>query len=101
MSTKPITRPASPRIFPLTKTANTAELLKRYDGDAFRFAETKGAIYERHLVCDRAIDPKVASSRERFEAFAHSTRDILAQRWVETKAAYERQNAKRIYYLSM
>jgi starch phosphorylase len=28
-------------------------------------------------------------------------RDILAQRWVLTKSTYERQNAKRIYYLSM
>ncbi|HUK46633.1 MAG TPA: glycogen/starch/alpha-glucan phosphorylase [Terriglobales bacterium] len=101
MSTKPATHTDSPKILPITKTASTLELLKQYDGDAFRFAETKGAIYERHLVFDRAIDPKVASARERFEAFAHSVRDILAQRWVQTKTAYEQQNAKRIYYLSM
>jgi starch phosphorylase len=101
MSTKPVTHSDAPKVLPLTKVANTAELLKRYEGDAFRFAETKGAIYERHLVFDRAIDPKVASVRERFEAFAHSVRDILAQRWVQTKTTYERQNAKRIYYLSM
>ena len=101
MSTKPVPRSDTPKIFPLKKTANTAELLKRYDGDAFRFAETKAAIYERHLVFDRAIDPKVASARERFEAFAHSVRDILAQRWVATKKTYEEQNPKRIYYLSM
>src|SRR5262252_434307 len=101
MSTKPVTRSDSAKILPLPKPTNTAELLKRYDGDAFRFAESKGAIYERHLVFDRAIDPKVASARERFEAFAHSVRDILAQRWVQTKSTYEQQNAKRIYYLSM
>jgi starch phosphorylase len=28
-------------------------------------------------------------------------RDVLAQRWVQTKTTYDRQNAKRIYYLSM
>jgi len=28
-------------------------------------------------------------------------RDILAQRWVLTKNTYERENAKRIYYVSM
>ena len=50
---------------------------------------------------DRAIDPQVASARERFEAFSRSVRDILAQRWVLTKTTYERQNAKRIYYLSL
>ena len=50
---------------------------------------------------DRVIDPEVATARERFEAFAHSIRDILAQRWVLTKKTYERGNPKRIYYLSM
>jgi starch phosphorylase len=62
---------------------------------------TENAFYERHLVFDRAIDPKVASAREKFEAIAHSVRDILAQRWVLTKTTYEQQNAKRIYYLSL
>jgi starch phosphorylase len=62
---------------------------------------TADSLYERHLVFGRAIDPKVASARERFEAFSHSVRDILAQRWVKTKATYEERNAKRIYYLSM
>src|SRR4029077_7965410 len=52
-------------------------------------------------VFDRAIDPKVSSAWERFEAFSHSVRDVLAQRWVKTKTTYEQQNAKRIYYLSM
>ena len=31
--------------------------------------EPEDALYDRHLVFDRAIDPKVASARERFEAF--------------------------------
>ena len=52
-------------------------------------------------IFDRVIDPEVATARERFEAFAHSVRDILAQRWVLTKKTYERENPKRIYYLSM
>jgi glycogen phosphorylase len=101
MSTKPVAQPKSAKIVPMAKPENVSELLQRYGGDAFQFGEKKGAIYERHLVFDRAIDPKVASARERFEAFAHSVRDILAQRWVRTKNTYEQQNAKRIYYLSM
>ena len=28
-------------------------------------------------------------------------RDILSQRWVATEETYERENPKRIYYLSM
>jgi len=84
-----------------TKIANVSELLKRYGSSAIPFVGTEGALYERHLVFDRAINPKVASARERFEAFSRSVRDILAQRWVQTKTTYEQQNAKRIYYLSM
>jgi starch phosphorylase len=66
-----------------------------------RSAETTDFSYERHLLFDLAIDPKMASARERFEAFSHSVRDILAERWVQTKTTYERENPKRIYYLSM
>jgi starch phosphorylase len=79
-----------------TKLDNLPELLHQYGGNLIRFAGTEGAIYDRHLIFDRAIDPRVASARERFEAFAHSVRDVLAQRWVQTKTTYEQQNAKRI-----
>jgi len=83
-----------------TKATNIQELLRQYGG-SIPFAGTENALYERHLIFDRAIDPKVASARERFEAFSRSVRDILAQRWVLTKSTYEQKNAKRIYYLSM
>jgi glycogen phosphorylase len=101
MSTKTVARPDSAKVVPMAKPANISELLKPYSSRAIRFAGTEDALYERHLVFDRAIDPKVASARERFEAFSHSVRDVLAQRWVQTKTTYEQQNAKRIYYLSM
>ena len=84
-----------------TKIENLSRVLQQYGTNLIRFTGSDEALYERHLVFDRAIDPKVASARERFEAFAHSVRDILAQRWVQTKTTYEQQNAKRIYYLSM
>jgi starch phosphorylase len=84
-----------------TKPSNVSELLKQYGTGPIPFVGTESALYERHLVFDRAIDPKVASARERFEAFSRSVRDILAQRWVRTKTTYEQQNAKRIYYLSL
>jgi starch phosphorylase len=77
------------------------ELLRQYGCGPIPFVGTENAFYERHLIFDRVIDPAVASARERFEAFAHSVRDILAQRWVLTKKTYDKENAKRIYYLSM
>ncbi len=102
MSTKSVARPGSAKVVPMTTNAPKAsELLQQYGTGSLPFAGTDSALYERHLIFDRAIDPKVASARERFEAFSHSIRDILAQRWVQTKTTYEQQNAKRIYYLSM
>jgi starch phosphorylase len=78
-----------------------SELLQQYGCGPVPFVGTENAFYERHLIFDRVIDPTVAKARERFEAFARSVRDILAQRWVLTKKTYERENPKRIYYLSM
>src|SRR5882757_8390959 len=106
MSTKVAARPDTAKIVAMTspktpKTADASELLQRYGSGAIPFVGAADALYERHLVFDRAIDPKVASARERFEAFSSSIRDVLAQRWVLTKTTYERENAKRIYYLSM
>src|SRR5499433_443558 len=102
MSTTRAVRPDSSKIVPMAaKPDNTSQLLQRYGCGTIPFVGTENSLYERHLVFDRAIDPKVASARERFEAFSRSVRDILAQRWVLTKSTYEQQNAKRIYYLSM
>jgi starch phosphorylase len=82
-------------------SARVSELLQQYGCGPIPFVGTENAFYERPLVFDRVIDPKVATARERFEAFSRSVRDILAQRWVLTKATYEKKNAKRIYYLSL
>ena len=81
--------------------SRASELLRQYGCGPIPFVGAANAFYERHLVFDRVIDSAVATARERFEAFARSVRDVLAQRWVLTKKTYERKNPKRIYYLSM
>jgi len=78
-----------------------AQLLKQYGCGPITFAGTDNAFYERHLVFDNVIELTTAGARERFEAVAHSVRDVLAQRWVQTEQTYERDNPKRVYYLSM
>ena len=102
MSTNRVVPPSSAKVVPLTTSEPpVSDIFQHYGCESTPFIGTENAFYERHLVFDRAIDPKVASARERFEAFSRSVRDILAQRWVLTKNTYERENAKRIYYLSM
>jgi glycogen phosphorylase len=59
------------------------------------------ALYDRHLLFDYAIDPDLASPRERYEAIARSLRDVLALRWLRTKKTQYRFDPKRAYYLSM
>jgi starch phosphorylase len=102
MSSKSVVPPKSAKVVPMTTVSGSvSQLLQQYGIEPNWFVGTDNAFYERHLVFDRAIDPKVASARERFEAFSRSVRDVLARRWVLTKTTYERENAKRIYYLSM
>src|SRR5262249_24719092 len=66
-----------------------------------QLAGTDDALYERHLVFDNVVDPAAVGARERYEAVARSVRDVLSQRWVRTEKTYERENSKRVYYLSM
>ena len=81
---------------------DAATLLKtQYGCGPVKFAGTKDALYERHLLFDIGVDPTEATARDRFEALARSVRDILSQRWLLTEKTYEQQNAKRLYYLSM
>jgi starch phosphorylase len=102
MSEQRAPRPNFAEVVPITAGPDSnTKLLRQYGCDDVPFIGADHAFYERHLVFDRAIDPKVASARERFEAFSHSVRDILAQRWVQTKHTYEQNNPKRIYYLSL
>jgi glycogen phosphorylase len=66
-----------------------------------RFSGDPNALYDRHLVFDYAIDPDLATPRERYEAVARSLRDVLALRWLRTKQTYDRVDPKRVYYFSM
>ena len=50
---------------------------------------------------DNVVDAAAVGPRERYEAVARSVRDVLSQRWLRTEQTYERENPKRVYYLSM
>jgi starch phosphorylase len=85
---------------PMT-TMTAAQLLKQYECGPIRFTGKPDASYERHLVFDHVIDAKKATVREQFEAVACSLRDLLTQRWIKTQETQDRENPKRVYYLSM
>jgi starch phosphorylase len=78
-----------------------ARLMRQYGCGPVQFTGADTALYERHLLFDNVVDPAAAGPRDRFEALARSARDILSQRWVLTEDTYQRENPKRVYYLSM
>src|SRR5216117_3243852 len=87
---------------PPTTAADThSKLLQQYARGPIEITGTDDALYERHLLFDNVVGLRAAGARERFEAFARSVRDVLSQRWIHTEETYERENPKRVYYLSL
>src|SRR5262245_16151006 len=87
---------------PVAKRHDRIATLLRYNGSSpIQLVGSDNALYERHLAYDNVVKLSAADSRERFEAFARSVRDLLSQRWLQTEEVYERENAKRVHYLSM
>lgn len=95
MSTKPITSIDEKNLL-----LDTAKLLKQYGCGPIQFTGADG-LYERHLLFDNVKAAADAGARERYEAASRSLRDVLSQRWVLTEKTYQRENPKRLYYLSM
>src|SRR6266545_2460718 len=84
-----------------TGSDERSKLVEQYGCGPVQLTGTNNALYERHLFFDNVMEVTTIGARERFEAIARSVRDILSQRWVYTEKTYERENPKRVYYLSM
>src|SRR5215472_9626916 len=84
-----------------TASNELSKLIEQYGCGPVQFTGTSDALYERHLVFDNVMDAAAIGARERFEAIAHSMRDVLSQRWIRTEETYARNDPKRVYYLSM
>ncbi len=57
--------------------------------------------FVNHLEFSCAKDEYSATKHDCFTSLALVTRDRLIERWVETQQAYYRNDAKRVYYLSL
>ena len=81
---------------PATQTPEASRNL-----DAMTTTSERDNVYERHLRLDHVISLSEANQRERFEAIARALRDRLTDRWLLTQQMHDRENPKRVYYLSM
>lgn len=95
------TKSSQSRIAVSGEQSHLSELIRQYGCGPIPFAGTDNGLYDRHLLFDNVRDMKTTDAREQYEAFARSVRDILSQRWLCTERTYSRENAKRVYYLSM
>lgn len=59
------------------------------------------SIYDQQLVFNQVIRPENATPRQKFSAISLSLRDLLTEQWLKTQETYDRENPKRVYYLSM
>src|SRR6201987_3037410 len=96
--TKTESRPVSARA---RESNELRKLIEQYGCGPVQLTGTNDALYERHLVFDNVMDAAAIGARERFEAVARSVRDVLSQRWIRTDETYDRNDPKRVYYLSM
>src|SRR4026209_1334977 len=84
-----------------TGSNDLSKLIEQYGCGPVQLTGTNDALYERHLIFANVMEATEISDRERFEAVAHSVRDVLSQRWIRTEETYDRKDPKRVYYLSM
>src|SRR5271165_2245120 len=84
-----------------TTISDLSTIAAQYGCGPVKFAGAEEALYERHLLFDNIVGADEITLRERYEAVARSVRDILSQRWIQTDHTYERENPKRVYYLSI
>ncbi len=75
------------RHLPNVRTATDVETLKRSFLDNLTYAQGK--------------DEHTATSLDRYFAVAYAVRDRMMRHWIQTQQAYYRNDAKRVYYLSL
>src|ERR1700747_1812890 len=96
VETQTETKPVSVRP---TESNELSKLIEKNGCGPVQFTGTNDALYERHLVFDNVMDAAAIGARERFEALAHSVRDVLSQRWIRTEETYDGKDPKAVYYL--
>jgi starch phosphorylase len=75
------------RDLPNARTAADAAALQRAFADHLQYSQGK--------------DEHTATALDRYFAAAHTVRDRMMRRWIQTQQAYYKKDAKRVYYLSL
>ncbi|OGV52191.1 MAG: glycogen phosphorylase [Lentisphaerae bacterium GWF2_52_8] len=57
--------------------------------------------FMRHLTRTLAIRADKATDLDRYHALAYSIRDLMVEKWINTKTSYENKKPKTVYYISL
>jgi len=57
--------------------------------------------FENHLLYTMAKDQYSATKLDLYKSLAATVKDQLVKRWIQTQQTYYKQDAKRVYYLSL
>jgi glycogen phosphorylase len=75
------------RDLPNSRTATDVDALRRAFADHLQYSQGK--------------DEHTATALDRYFAVAYAVRDRMMRRWIQTQQAYYKEDAKRVYYLSL
>ncbi len=76
-------------------------MTKKKDRRAEMSVEGLADDFAWHLRYTLAKGDTRATPRDEYTAFATAVRDRIVERWISTQEEYNRQNTKRVYYLSL
>ena len=86
-------------------TSNNSQIatatLQRLGCGVSQFSGDANAAYDRHLKLDHVVDPKSATIANDSRRWRTPFATYLHPRWLKTQETYDRENPKRVYYLSM
>jgi glycogen phosphorylase len=74
---------------------------KKITGKNNPFIELIAGLVKNHLLFTMAKDQYSSTKLDVYKSFAHTVKDQLVKRWIQTQQTYYKTDAKRIYYLSL
>ena len=91
-ATKAATKPAAKK--PATKAKNSAPQME-FDKELFK----RSVLYNVRTLYIKTMEE--ATDQQIFQAAGYAIKDQIVDHWLKTQEAYEKQDPKTVYYLSM
>ncbi len=78
-----------------TSTANAAVTIRKFDKELFK----RSVNYNIKTLYRKTLEE--ASAQQIFQAVSYAIKDQIVENWMETQKAYEKEDPKMVYYMSM